>query len=452
MRRAPARNSIPLIAALCLACLTGAGNAKDMIDYFLPIPNTSPLTSNTWGDPNVLPRDTTNGLETPNKSFFYWDGKVIKTKDGKYHLHCSRWPKNGGFNQWASSITVHAISESLLGPYIDKGPIYSRNSSRGHNVSNLELPDGSFAVYTSDITPGDFYTAPAIEGPWTFKGSMNINYNGYNIPWPTANICVIVRPDSTFLATQRSGYMYVGGKELLGPYITSSPCVWPTISGLDNSRAEDPVLWYSGGYYHITVNWWDSRIAHHLMSKDGVTGWKDMGVAYDPRAGFIRYTNGTVNKWNNLERPGVVMENGHVVAFTFAATDIDKSSITGTDNHCSKIIVVPFDGVAFDADNGGSDAVGPGKNARHKGVYLKTSLQSRERSLLSIEYSIPQPEQVIVTVHDLSGKKIAVIVNKHLNAGKFYQTLNADDISHGCKVIKLRAGANTEVRVVNAGL
>jgi hypothetical protein len=83
-----------------------------------------------------------------------------------------------------------------------------------------------------------------------------------------------------------------------------------------------------------------------------VTNWKDMGVAYDPRASFIRYTDGTVNKWNNLERPNVVIENGHVTHFTFAATDVDKSSITGTDNHGSKILVVPFDGVAFDTDNG----------------------------------------------------------------------------------------------------
>jgi MYXO-CTERM domain-containing protein len=136
------------------------------------------------------------------------------------------------------------------------------------------------------------------------------------------------------------------------------PSVYPVIQGLDNARAEDPVIWYSGGHYHITVNWWDSRVARHLMSKDGVNDWKDMGVAYDPRSDFIRYTDGTVNHWYNLERPGVVMENGHVVAFTFAATDINKSSVTATDNSGSKIIVVPFDGAAFDADFGGETGAG----------------------------------------------------------------------------------------------
>jgi hypothetical protein len=329
-----------------------------MIDYFQPIPSNGSLTSNAWGDPGVSKRDTSNGLESTDNQYFYWDGKVIKGSDGKYHLHCSRWPKSGGFNQWASSIAVHAVSDALLGPYVDQGQIYDRNGGRGHNVSSLALPDGNFAVYTSDVSPGDFYTSSSLNGPWTFKGSIKLDTNGNDVTWPTANISVIVRPDKTFLATQRSGHIMVGGADLLGTYVVQGPSVYPMVQGLDNARAEDPVIWYSGGYYHITVNWWDSRKARHLMSKDGVHDWKDMGVAYDPTSNFIRYTDGTINHWYNLERPGVVMENGHVVAFTFAATDINKSSVTGSDNHGSKIIVVPFDGVAFDADFGDEPSTG----------------------------------------------------------------------------------------------
>lgn len=338
--------------------IVGTASAKEMIDYFQPIPVDGPLTSDAWGEPGVRKRDTSNGLESTDNQYFYWDGKVIKGSDGKYHLHCSRWPKSGGFNQWASSIAVHAVSDQLLGPYVDQGQIYDRNGGKGHNVSSLALPDGTFALYTSDVTPGDFYTASSLDGPWTFKGSIKLDTNGNDVSWPTANISVIVRPDNTFLATQRSGHIMVGGADLLGTYVVQGPSVYPTIQGLDNTRAEDPVIWYSGGYYHITVNWWDSRVARHLMSKDGVHDWKDMGVAYDPRSDFIRYTDGTINHWYNLERPGVVMENGHVVAFTFAATDVNKSSVTSSDNHGSKIIVVPFDGVAFDADFGDEPAAG----------------------------------------------------------------------------------------------
>jgi hypothetical protein len=65
---------------------------------------------------------------------------------------------------------------------------------------------------------------------------------------------------------------------------------------------------------------------------------------------MIRYTDGTVNHWNNMERPGVFLVNGHVAYFTFAVLDVPKNQERGDDIHGSKVIVVPFDGVAFDRD------------------------------------------------------------------------------------------------------
>jgi len=73
-------------------------------------------------------------------------------------------------------------------------------------------------------------------------------------------------------------------------------------------------------------------------------------VAYDPTADFVRYVNGTVNHWNIMERPGVVLEKGHVAFFTFAVIDVPKAQEKGGDNHDSKILVVPFDGAALDRD------------------------------------------------------------------------------------------------------
>ena len=78
--------------------------------------------------------------------------------------------------------------------------------------------------------------------------------------------------------------------------------------------------------------------------------WTFRGLAYYPTTDFVRYTDGTVNHWHKLERPGVLIENGHVTCFTFAALDVPKNQERGNDNHGSKVIVVPFDGVAFDRD------------------------------------------------------------------------------------------------------
>jgi hypothetical protein len=102
--------------------------------------------------------------------------------------------------------------------------------------------------------------------------------------------------------------------------------------------------------YHIVVNCWSARKAFHLTSPDGINNWVNRGLAYDPDKDFIRYSNGTVNHWNKIERPNVYLENGHVAYFTFAVLDVPKEQELPNDNHGSKVIVVPFAGVAFDKD------------------------------------------------------------------------------------------------------
>jgi len=110
------------------------------------------------------------------------------------------------------------------------------------------------------------------------------------------------------------------------------------------------VVWYSGGLYHIVANNFGARTAYHFTSKDGITGWKYRGLAYDPRKDLVRYTDGTVNHWALAERPGVYVENGHVVAVTLAVLNVPKRAELGNDANNSKIIVIPFDGEAFDRD------------------------------------------------------------------------------------------------------
>jgi hypothetical protein len=56
------------------------------------------------------------------------------------------------------------------------------------------------------------------------------------------------------------------------------------------------VIWFSGGRYHVLVNNWEQRRACHLISRDGISGWKFQGLAQEPGADFIRYANGVVNR------------------------------------------------------------------------------------------------------------------------------------------------------------
>jgi hypothetical protein len=55
----------------------------------------------------------------------------------------------------------------------------------------------------------------------------------------------------------------------------------------------------------------------------------------------------TCSQWYKMERPGVLLEDGHPTHVTWAVADVDKDNqIPAGSNHGSKVIVVPFDGVA----------------------------------------------------------------------------------------------------------
>ena len=94
---------------LASAALAGAGHAqtagfhpaKSFVDYFLPTPPGGPLRADVWGAPDVGPRDPDNGLEDRTmKKWNYWDGQILRGKDGRYHLFASRWDQSKGHGGW----------------------------------------------------------------------------------------------------------------------------------------------------------------------------------------------------------------------------------------------------------------------------------------------------------------------------------------------------------------
>ena len=325
---------------------------KTLIDYFLPTPIVGSLVSNVWGAPGVFPRDPQNGLEdTTMTNWCYWDGQIIKGPDGKYHMFASRWDQARGHNGWFGSAAVQAVSDKVIGTYVDKGLCWPENQGgKGHNVTALVMPDDRYAVVVSETRPGDVFVSKSLDGPWEQLGSIQVATNEFSRGGRMSNVSIMVRPDGAFEIVPRSGAILISTNGILGPYTVQGPSVYPKVAGLPLRNLEDPVVWYSGGLYHIVVNGWSDRKAYHITSPDGINNWTFRGLAYDPTTDFIRYTDGTVNHWNNIERPGVVIENGHVTHFTFAVLDVPKREELPNDNHGSKVIVVPFDGAALDRD------------------------------------------------------------------------------------------------------
>jgi hypothetical protein len=394
------------IGAILATAATGRAAAaapQPLINYFQPIPIVGKLSTTGWAAP-AGPWDPSNGIEDPG-NWFFWDGKVLKAAYGKYHLFCSRWPASVGFGGWFNSTPMHATSSSLIGPYTFQNEMYPNYmGDKGHNTSAVALPDGSYAVVASEIVPGWIFASSSLDGPWTFKQGISWNDpNGFCNSstfecQETSNLTSNVGPDNRFWATSRHGQI-MDSDSITGPYKLETSSIYPTtknnqtspseatpnLPGMTWEDAEDPVIWFSGGYFHVIVDFWNAPNpsnagalsgefppgssaprGYHLMSADGIHDWKNMGVAYDPSTDFIRYTDGTVSRWHNMERTGVYLENGHVAAFTFAVTATDKNANPAP--NVSKIIVVPFDGVAFDADNaGGNGGVGGAGGGGAKG-------------------------------------------------------------------------------------
>ena len=384
--------------------VAGLAQAKPFLDYVRPAPIVcAPLSSATWGVAGVLPRDLCNGIESAKGAavppeFYYWDGQILKAKDGKYHMFMSTWSGTAGFNPgWQSSDAYHAISsQGVLGPYMRQGFVYTNNNShKGHNVSALELPDGSYAVVVSETVPFTIYRSTSLDGPWTGCVAQ-IQTNGIKTVSTAAcppggacgdahheaNVSLVARHDGRYQIAQRHGFIAIADT-LCGPYRMQKPTwtypaanlpnvdsIYPkrtSIPGVSNPTygwEEDPHIWYSGGVYHVIYSGSQDRVGYHLYSTDGLTNWTDNGYGWSPREyqkifGYQGST--TYTQWYKMERPGVVLENGHPTHLTWAVSDVDKDNqIPGNSNHGSKIIVVPFDGVAFDADFGTSGTGGVG--------------------------------------------------------------------------------------------
>ncbi len=343
--------SVFLIGLAMLMVIQGQVYAASFIDYFTATPVIETLSSSCWGAADVGPRDQSNGLEDKTMSkYCYWDGGIIKGDDGRYHMFASRWNQSAGHNGWFGSVAVHATSTNLYGPYTDQGLCWPNDQGgKGHNVVPLQLKDGRYAIVVSETRrPADIFVSNSLDGPWSKLGSMSIASNSYSSLFSASNVYIMLRPDGRYEAIGRDAVIGISDN-ILGPYTIQGTNIYAKTQGCPTVNMEDPVIWYSGGEYHIVVNKWDTRKAYHLTSKDGISNWKlQSGYAFDPTSNFIRYTNGTANHWNKLERPNVYMENGHVVAMTLAAIDVAKDKELGNDKHGSKVIVIPFNGAGLD--------------------------------------------------------------------------------------------------------
>jgi hypothetical protein len=305
--------------------LVSGGQFKDL---FLPMPVRGGLSSDTWGGDNVKPRDVTNGIETPEWS--YWCGYPVTGDDGRYHLYTARWPEDeprGHFGYFDSEI-VHAIAEDPVGPYH-----YEDTVGPGHNPELYRTVRGEYILYS---THGRFYSSKNLDGPWK-AGTYNFDKRERYAFKNYVNFSFAPRADGSFIAVSRRGYVWASPDGREDWYEVSAESVYPNVPGI----FEDPVMWKDDIQYHIIVNDWKGRIAYYLRSKDGFHWTTEPGEAYVP--GIARYEDGTVSDWYKFERIRFLQdEHGRPTHAHFAVIDCSKHDDQPNDIHNSKLIIIPM--------------------------------------------------------------------------------------------------------------
>ena len=341
---------------------------KQFMDLIRPMPITQALSADCWGAKTVGPRDQSNGLEDRTMAkWSYWDGAIMKDPDtGKYFLFASRWDQAGGHwgndrgDGWRGSQAVASVSSSLFGPYEDLGPLWPDwCGGAGHGVFPFLIAENDplyaegyrYAIVISDVivrakeANGTLHAAKKLPGPWDVPDNGNGGRLKCEGDFMLSNVSVAARPEGGYIALNRRGDIAFADA-LAGEWKTAVRGLWRSIPAMENRvrYIEDGVIWHLDGLYHIVVNDWEARQAYYLTSENGTDWLLHDGLAYTPKADFVRYEDGTVNRWTKIERPSVYIEDGAVRAMTFAAIDVQKEEDLGDDDHGSKIIVVPFDG------------------------------------------------------------------------------------------------------------
>ncbi len=320
-------------------------------DLIRPMPIHRRLSSEVWGADAVLPRDSDNGVEHPDWS--YWGGRPVKDKDGLYHMCVTRWPANAtkGHWEWPHSTVAHVVADEPTGPYRVKDEMaYDFHNGLGHNPDILLLNDGTYLLYALIDWEATLFTSKTMNGPWKRLGTMTVDwkFSGENEKLAYRyyrNLSGVQLDDGHFLFVTKGGEMMISKDENpLGPYkVVTETVRYNEIipKKYRNSNYEDPVLWKDEVQYHMIINaFWDYR-AIYLRSPDGIN-WKfNPGTAYTPNS--TSYEDGTQTHWYKLERPHVLTdEYGRATHLSLAVIDVPKADDLARDRHSSKNIIMPL--------------------------------------------------------------------------------------------------------------
>lgn len=308
-----------------------------------------------------------------NDSMSIWGGSLVKGEDGLYHIFYSRWPKNMGWEWVTNSEIAHAVASSPFGPFKFKNITLPARGAQywdgmcTHNPTVHKFNGKYYLYYMGNTGDGKIVSTPgkpslnwqhrnnqrigvavadSPNGPWKRFDTpvLDVTHNDENAPdaLVTSNPSVCKMKDGKILMV----YKAVGKKFDLpqgGPVVhmvaiadkpTGPFKKYPNPVFLEEGvrfPAEDPYIWYQDGKYRAIVKYIETvgkkRVFSlvHYDSNDGIDWQKARYFKISERV--LEWENGTIQKYDHLERPQVFIENGQPIALLCAADTIDVQNV-----------------------------------------------------------------------------------------------------------------------------
>ncbi|QEG02634.1 Glycosyl hydrolases family 43 [Stieleria maiorica] len=313
-----------------------------------------------------------------------WGGSVVKGDDGRYHMLYSRWPKSLGWAWVTDSEIAHAVADDPLGPYQHTGVALPRRGKAfwdgwcTHNPTVHKFGDKYYLYHMGNTGDGEIVGHPGKQllnwqhrnnqhigvavaddpaGPWTRMDTPVLDVSDDDEAADalmTSNPSVCQRPDGSILMVYKAVgkkfpmpnggpvvHMVAIAEKPTGPFKKMPDPVF-TFEG-ERFPAEDPYIWYQDGKFRAIVK----RIKHengkrlfslvHYDSVDGIDWQPAKHHELSDRS--ITWEDGTTERFDHLERPQVLIEDGVPVALMCAADRIDENNVRHSFNLQIPLIV-----------------------------------------------------------------------------------------------------------------
>jgi hypothetical protein len=95
-----------------------------------------------------------------------------------------------------------------------------------------------------------------------------------------------------------------------------------------------------------------------------------------------------------------------------------------------------------------SEMTGIDKNNFKNPSTFKFAFPTRSNYQVSFRFFLPQSEQVTLTIYDLSGHRIATLVNEHFGSGTHNIYWNTHSLASGCYAARMQTGTNTYIKSI----